>query len=264
MTFEIMNAGVFRADGLYQKGGGLEIPKHKPNLSTIRQQYQVEEEDTVAYRPRLFGQFDIPFTGTVMVTKTEAELLDQLTFDRGLLGLKGLDDLKNEVFDVAEERYPAPSSAPPWVPADPTDPDENRVREWGGNDGHQDAFRHAYWNARMAKEYGQEWTEQFATAHEGLAGNPATREAMDLYNNEVGRQIAAEHPNASDEALAALVQQAVEDGRLLVVDAQGDLAWSNEVPVGEHGLADPDQTLDGYGQIQIPDGDARPDWSSSP
>lgn len=221
-------------------------PLAKPDLDTVREQYQVQDDEVIEYHPRAFGIFDIPFTDGVTMTKTEGELIDQLTRDRGVVGLSDFNDLKNDVFDEAASRYPPSANVPEGIPAD-------RADEWQGNDGHQDAFRHAYWNARMAKEYGPEWTEQFATAHEGLPGNPATREAMDLYNNEVGRRIAVENPDASDEELANLVQQAVENGELLVIDSNGELAWSNDVPVGQHGLTS-NETIDG--KIGTPDGDA--------
>lgn len=55
--------------------------------------------------------------------------------------------------------------------------------------------------------------------------------------NEVGRRIEREHPDASSEELANLVQQAVERGEMVVIDGNGELAWSNQVPVGEHGRA---------------------------
>lgn len=214
-------------------------------MSRIRDQYQAKDDEVVEYHPRALGLIDIPGTDGVNVTKTEAKLLDELTSSRGLFGLKSFSDLKDQVFETATQRYPD-QAVPGNIPAD-------RVKEWQGNDGHRDAFRHAYWNAMMTKEYGKEWAEQFATAHEGLPGNPATREAMDLYNNEVGRQIAIDHSDASPEELADLVQQAVTDGRMLVVDAHGQLARSNDVPLGQHGLTD-DTVLPG--QLAKPDGSA--------
>lgn len=53
---------------------------------------------------------------------------------------------------------------------------------------------------------------------------------MDLYNNEVGRRIAVDNPNASPEELADLVQQAVNNGETVVIrpDGQG-LEWSNNI-----------------------------------
>jgi hypothetical protein len=56
---------------------------------------------------------------------------------------------------------------------------------------------------------------------------------MDLYNNEVGRQIAAANPDASEEELAGLVAQAVRDGDMVVVAPDGaSLAYSNTIPEG--------------------------------
>jgi hypothetical protein len=108
----------------------------------------------------------------------------------------------------------------------------------------------------MARHQGPEWAEQYATAHEGLPEDRVNqvRETMDLYNNEVGRRIAAENPNASDDELADLVTQAARDGELLVVDANGNLAWSDQVAFGQHGLASPGGNLPG-GQ-PVPAGDA--------
>lgn len=96
----------------------------------------------------------------------------------------------------------------------------------GLEDGVSDAFRHAYWNALMVKEFGDEFATDFATAHERTDGSP-TSHAMDLHNNEVGRQIAAAHPNASPAELAALVAQAVTDGRLVEIDETGALMRTN-------------------------------------
>jgi hypothetical protein len=60
---------------------------------------------------------------------------------------------------------------------------------------------------------------------------------MDLYNNEVGRRIAEANPNASEQQLADLVQQAIGRGEMVVIDRAGNLAWSNQVGYGQHGVA---------------------------
>ena len=83
-------------------------------------------------------------------------MLDEL----GLFGLKDFSDLRGTAFDTADERFP----------------------DQGAEDGHNDAFRHAYWKARMVQEYGADWAARFGTVHESLPGNSADREAMDLYN----------------------------------------------------------------------------------
>lgn len=174
------------------------------------------------------------FTGSVKVTATEAKLLDSLSF----FEMKDFRDIKDKAETTANARYPVPENKR----GDFKNAKDFAV--WAHNDGHNDAFRHAYWNALMIKRFNTNFAQNYANAHEGVAGNPATREAMDLYNNSVGRRIALEHPGASDEELANLVQQAVERGDMVVIDKSGHLVWSNQVAYGEHGLTD-NSTLPG-------------------
>ncbi|MEV2224031.1 hypothetical protein AB0E01_29705 [Nocardia vinacea] len=117
---------------------------------------------------------------------------------------------------------------------------EDQPRAGGVGDGHADAFRHAYWNALLSKEFGQDWAEDFTTAHERIDGETshASAEAMDLHNNEVGRRIQAEHPNASPAELKDLVKQAVLDGKMVVVGPDGQLMYSNQVEMGKTGVTD--------------------------
>ncbi len=157
-------------------------------------------------------------------------------------------DIRDKAFSVSEQYFPSPAKVPSYVP-------KGQEQAWLDNNGQRDAFRHAYWNALLTKNFGENWTKQFTTAHEGVPGNEADREAMDLYNNEVGRAIATANPNASDAELAKLVSQAVNDGKMVVIDKSGELRWSNEVKVWDHGFAD-DAPVDG--QLH-PDADARPD-----
>ena len=201
----------------------------RPDLTNVRTQYQVPDDQIINYHPRAFGAIDIPFTSAVKVTKTEGALLDELTFSRGLAGLQDFSGIKDRAFSEGEKRFPN-NPLPDNIPAD-------RAREWQGNDGHRDAFRHAYWNALLVQQYGEQWTKAFATAHEGLPGNTANREAMDLYNNEIGRSIGAANKNATPEQLANLVEQSLNQGKLVVVDRNGSLEWSDRVVKGQHGFA---------------------------
>lgn len=66
----------------------------------------------------------------------------------------------------------------------------------GPHNGPQDALRHAMWNAEMAQRIGAARAEVWGTAHEldfnlqptaPNMNNPET--VMDLYNNQVGRDI---------------------------------------------------------------------------
>ncbi len=206
----------------------------RPNLSDVRTNYQVADDEVITYRPRVFGAVDIPFTDGRQMTKTEGELLDRLTRDRGLLGLRDFRDIATDAFAEGERRFPN-NAVPSNIPAD-------RAGEWQGNDGHRDAFRHAFWSARLAQEYGADWAKAFTTAHEGLPGNVANREAMDLYNNSIGIQVGAANRNATPDQLANLIQQQLDQGKLVVVDRSGNLEWSDRVRVGQHGLS-PDDVI---------------------
>lgn len=149
-----------------------------------------------------------------------------------------MSEVKELAFKKASEAYSPKLDRPSYVP-------ENRYNEWKLNDGHNDAFRHAYWNALMAKHLGQDFASQFATAHEGLPNNPQDRETMDLYNNSIGRQIAADNPNATDDELAQLIGDAVKDGKMLVFNEKSELSWSNDVDYGKHGLVKVDEAGSG-------------------
>lgn len=202
----------------------------RPELNRILQEYQVEEDVLVAYRPRVLGAIDIPLTPVQVMTRTEAVLLDELTARTGFLGLVSFKQIHDEAFRESRERYLGQA-----VPA--AHLTEKEGTAWIFNDGHRDAYRHAHWNAMLVHEFGAEWTARFATAHEGLPSNSPEREAMDLYNNKVGREIAMANPDASPEQLADMIQQAVDQGKMLVIDKEGNLAWSDQVSIGQHGTA---------------------------
>lgn len=194
-------------------GRGQSAPVGTGNRLTQEQlleKYQVEPDPD--------GMTDYPpawlaaITGTDQqeVTNGEADLLNGL----------GFEALKFR--DVAEEAHGTAETA---------------FEGQGFNDGHADAFRHAYWNARMTQEFGEEWTADYAVAHERIEGNPADRAAMDLHNNEIGREIGRANPDASPEELQQLVEQAVRDGQMVVVPPGGGLDYSDMVEPGETGEA---------------------------
>ncbi|MCF3138425.1 hypothetical protein LRQ04_04050 [Paenarthrobacter sp. AR 02] len=128
----------------------------RPSPQEILEEYQVSDAETTNWP----GDWD-PLKFVVdqrVVTEKEAEMLNGL----GPFELNAFKGIHDDAFNVADERFPSADQ----------------------NDDQIDAFRHAYWNALMVKEFGAEWAEDYATAHEQLPGNPAPREAMDLYNNE--------------------------------------------------------------------------------
>jgi len=203
-------------------------PPTDPALDQILRDYQVVDDEMVMWEPTgLVGFFaglaeDVGYAEEEveprLMTRTEADLLNNF----GLLPLKRFKEIADQAFADSEEYYPGES-------------------DYDSNDGHQDALRHAYWNAMLTREFGADFAERFTTAHEGNPENTAgAREAMDLYNNELGRQIAIDNPDASDEELAELVYQAVERGDAVVVAPDGvSLRYSDEVAFGEHGAATP-------------------------
>ena len=207
----------------------------RPDLNRVLQDYQTPDDPggMVQWKPHggLFGTVAGWFTDPVNVTATEARMLDQMSIS----DLQAMKDIKSKAFDTADQHFPPPQDKRGNFPAG--EAGDAQFKQWAGNDGHNDAFRHAYWNALMTKHFGAEFTQRFTQAHEGVSGNKADREAMDLYNNEVGRRIAQANPNASDEQLADLVQQAVQNGDVVVIDRAGNLAWSDQVRYGEHGTA---------------------------
>lgn len=219
----------------------------RPDIAAIEDQYRVASDgnELVDFQAKILG-IPVPGGSVEDITPTESRLLGGL----GPLELKGFKDVVDGAREKASELYSGDGH-----PTPPGIGEENR-QSWVYNDGHQDAFRHAYWNATMAKHQGADFAEQYATAHEALPADKVnqTRETMDLYNNEVGRRIQAENPDASDEELATLVQQSIERGEMLVVDSHGNLAWSDQVPVGEHGRAPAGG--DRPGGMNVPAGDA--------
>jgi RHS repeat-associated protein len=53
-----------------------------------------------------------------------------------------------------------------------------------------DAWRHCYWSCRMAQKIGKEQAKQVGDIHEACGKNPPGETAMDLKNNQVGRDLA--------------------------------------------------------------------------
>lgn len=97
----------------------------------------------------------------------------------------------------------------------------------------------------MTLRLGEKFAQAFATAHEGVPGSEADREAMDLYNNALGRRIARENPDASLDELQDIVGEAIRNGEALVIDADGNLVFSDQVAEGNTGQADDAPTTGG-------------------
>ncbi len=252
------------AAGAAAGAAGNGVGAGKPDLADIETDFQVQDDRTADWSPKLFGAIPLlGLGGTQHLTVTEGELLDQLTTDRGFNGLREFRNIKDDAFETANTRFPPPAGPIPaaveaQIQALPADQQDIARALWPTNDGQNDAFRHAYWSAELTREFGAEWATQFTTAHEAIPGNPGIREAMDLYNNSIGIAIAEANPNASSSELADLVAEAVNDGDLVVVNQAGHLEWSDNIAIGQHGMA-PSAPFPGV--IGVPNGNANPTGS---
>lgn len=177
----------------------------KPTPAEILRDYQIpaDPNGTTKYPRWPLDQVATPRT----ITATEAAMLDKLSWYETWR----FSTIRDEAYEQAQ----------------------NRFSSWGQEDGHGDAFRHAYASALLERQFGAEWAANFTTAHEALAGNPPAKEAMDLFNNEVGRTIATANPDLDQPALADRIYQAVRTGDTVVIDGAGDLQYSNKVQDGQ-------------------------------
>lgn len=204
--------------------------------------YQVADDDeTVRYPGGWRGPIaDILFGDREDVRGSEAEVLDELSTSE----LLTFRDIRDEAERVAGMRFTAEGPLP-----EGAEPGAANL-----SDNHLDAFRHTYWNARMTQEFGADWTERFATAHETLPGTPPVAGAMDMYNNNLGRSIALDHPDAYPWEIAALVEEAVNDGRATVIGSDHQLHFSDQVAHDDVGH-DEAGAEPAPGRIPVPEGE---------
>lgn len=188
----------------------------RPDRDEIMRHYQVKDEKL---KPMGGPWKHIPGFGSDKPESEQKLLTDLSAKDKAMWMLTA-----NQAWQACRERYPVNEQA------------DGHVE--GELEGHADAFRHAYWNALMVKRFGPEQAEKMATYHEYTPEAPdkpnaPTSEAMDLHNNQLGRNIAKANPNASEEELADLIAAAVKEGQTLVMDSDGKLIHSDRVQPGQ-------------------------------
>ncbi len=210
------------------KRGVVALPTD-PDLARILKQYQVSpSKGAILWPPdgllRQLAAFGVQVDQALLTGDEYAKMLDLLAA-RGPVGLAEHYRLTELAKNTAAQQFPGST-----------------------HDGHGDAFRHAYWNALMTQKFGEQWTREFATGHEKGGGTNPHREAMDLYNNELGRKVALANPNASPKELEDLVKKEIAEGRAVVIRAKGvdgqpvtpHLEWSNRAK--EHETGSPSHT----------------------
>lgn len=92
----------------------------------------------------------------------------------------------------------------------------------GFHNGNADAFRHAYWNARMAARMPVSEAKKFADAHEyGATNQPKIEEQMDLYNNAVGRGYSTYSKYAVSSRVSLGYLKRIVGGKLVSTNSSG-------------------------------------------
>jgi hypothetical protein len=87
----------------------------------------------------------------------------------------------------------------------------------GLEDGKADAFRHSYWNALGTAVFSDSIMKLFADAHEW--GQDSLSVEMDLFNNEIGRNIGLNFSfSDSNELIEFFVLEALNNGELRYID----------------------------------------------
>ena len=88
--------------------------------------------------------------------------------------------------------------------------------------GSANAFRHALWNVLIAKaafrkfqntEKSIDWAKKVTDLHEKLAPNSPLETAMDLHNNEMGRQFFKEVLDFSEEEMIDFLQKIAKNSQ---------------------------------------------------
>lgn len=114
---------------------------------------------------------------------------------------------------------------------------QNPRLDGDGNGGQLDAFRHAYWMAKLTKSIGAKAALKLGKAHErtnyrtfkkgkvedgSLPDNKMSE--MDLWNNRMGADIMKKFHPQSDDSIKILIIEAIERGELRIIkkNSKGD------------------------------------------
>ncbi|OAD46398.1 DUF6973 domain-containing protein [Polaribacter atrinae] len=116
------------------------------------------------------------------------------------------------------------------------------VLDKDGAGGQVDAFRHAYWMARLAQEMGESSARSLGEAHEkenyltykkqkledGVVPDEISSE-MDLHNNEEGLKLITKGSVVSKKGLIYRIVNAIEEGKMKIIkkDKKGNFLTCN-------------------------------------
>lgn len=97
----------------------------------------------------------------------------------------------------------------------------NKYQPYAIHNDNGDAYRHMMWNALLTKEFsiygsnlphGRSVAKIWTDAHEDFPNNPAMEKSMDLYNNDVGRNLLTTEMHSND-LISSACSKKVRDGR---------------------------------------------------
>ena len=113
--------------------------------------------------------------------------------------------------------------------------------EFGHNDAY-DAYRHALMSGRLADKFGEDIAKHLMDEYERRHPNPPDEKNMDLWNNDVGRQVYREWKRDVDTGIATpplekRIYDAVKEGRT-INEPSDSRSWT-EPPSAENPNGDP-------------------------
>ena len=89
-----------------------------------------------------------------------------------------------------------------------------------GKDNRANAFRHAFWNYLIAVKCWKRnkniakiisWTKEITDWHEDFSPNEPLPRAMDLHNNQIGRELFQSHASKTEDEVIKVLEQKVVD-----------------------------------------------------
>tara|TARA_R110002153_G_scaffold209096_3_gene361594 strand:- start:4582 stop:5196 length:615 start_codon:yes stop_codon:yes gene_type:complete len=120
-----------------------------------------------------------------------------------------------------------------------------------GSGGQVDAFRHAYWMARLHQEIGKSAARSLGKAHEkenyltfkkrkledGVVPDEISSE-MDLYNNEQGLQLISKGSEVSNKGLMYRIINAIQNGEMKIIkkNEQGNFLTCDDQLISSESL----------------------------
>ena len=103
-----------------------------------------------------------------------------------------------------------------------------------GRNNKANAFRHAFWNLLIAKKCAMfsgnitsilSWTKKITDWHEEFAPNDALAKAMDLHNNQVGREMYVQFANTTVDEMADTIEAELD--RAVKISAISQIAQNS-------------------------------------